>query len=138
MKMRPEVLPQLADKVRQLRDYRDELEDKAKQINKEFKQAERDLIKLMVDADMKNFTKSGVKFTRVTTTRVSAVSDRKAELYAALKANGYGNVIHETVNHNSLSKTVNGELEHNDDILPDWLDGLVKTYDQVQIRMEKA
>ena len=142
MKMHPEVLPQLADKVKHLREVRDELEEKTEQANAELKRAEQDLVALMVDVGMKNFTKSGTQFSVVTKVRASAAGGRKDDLYAALKAKGYGDLVYETVNANSLSAFVKEQIESdgNDDDghLPGWLNGLVNIYEQTKIQLRKS
>jgi len=136
--MKPEILPQLADKLRQLREFKTELENKVKQLNEEIGQAERYLIGLMLDTEMKNFTKSGTQFTLVTKVRASATAGRKDDLFAALKTHGYGSLVTETVNANSLSSFAKEQMEENGDVLPEWLDGLINTFEQTQIQLRKA
>ncbi len=47
-------------------------------------------------------------FCLTTTTRASAAAGKKDELYGLLKKNGYGDLVYETVNANSLSAFVQG------------------------------
>lgn len=54
------------------------------------------------------------------------MAGHKEELYAALKENGYGDMVYETVNANSLSAFVKEQISENQDTIPDWLNGLVK------------
>ena len=136
--MNPEIMFQLADKVKRLREIRDDLKEKTDQANAELSQAERDLVALMVEAETPNFTKSGTRFTVVTKLRASAVAGHKEELFDALKTQGYGSLVTETVNSNSLSAFAKELIEENGDMLPDWLDGLVNTFEQQQIQMRKA
>jgi len=138
MSINAEVLLQLADKVKYLREVRDTLEDKNKQANEELRRAERDLTNLMVSCETTNFTKSGTQFSVVTKMRASAVSERKKELFDALRAQGYGSLVTETVNANSLSSFVKECMEENKDALPQWLDGLVNTYEQTQVQLRKS
>jgi len=59
-------------------------------------------------------------------------------LYAALRENGYGGLITETVNANTLSSTVSELIEQNGEKLPGWLVGKVNTYDKVSVRIAKS
>ena len=59
-------------------------------------------------------------------------------MYEALKNEGYGSLITETVNANSLSAFVKEQMADNDDILPDWLEGKVNVFDKVTVNLRKA
>ena len=76
-----------------------------------------------------------------TTTRWSAETERKEELYDTLKANGFDHLF--TVNHQTLGSFVREQVgetadENGETHVPDWLSGLVKSYDDVGITMKKA
>lgn len=77
-------------------------------------------------------------FSLTTKTRASAAADRKDELYAALKSEGYGDLVYETVNANSLSAFVNEQITENDETLPEWLEGLVNVYEQTKVSVRKS
>lgn len=59
-------------------------------------------------------------------------------MYEALKNEGYGSLITETVNANSLSAFVKEQMADNDDILPDWLEGKVNVFDKVTVGIRKS
>ncbi len=59
-------------------------------------------------------------------------------IYSALKNEGYGSLITETVNANSLPAFVKEQMADNDDILPDWLEGKVNVFDKVTVNLRKA
>lgn len=59
-------------------------------------------------------------------------------MYEALKNEGYGSLITETVNANSLLAFVKEQIADNDDILPDWLEGKVNVFDKVTVNLRKA
>ena len=59
-------------------------------------------------------------------------------MYEALKNEGYGSLITETVNANSLSAFVKEQMADNDDILPNWLEGKVNVFDKVTVNLRKA
>lgn len=64
-------------------------------------------------------------FCLTTKTRANAAPGRKDELFDALRTEGYGDMITETVNANSLSSFVKEQIAENGDELPSWLHGLV-------------
>jgi hypothetical protein len=62
----------------------------------------------------------------------------KDELFAALRDEGFGDLIYETVNANSLSAFVKEQITENSDALPDWLDGLVNVFEKTTVGVRKA
>jgi hypothetical protein len=66
------------------------------------------------------------------------MADRKEELFEALRTEGYGGLIYETVNANSLSAFVREQISENDDVLPDWLNGLVNVFEKTTVGVRKA
>ena len=62
----------------------------------------------------------------------------KDALFEALKANGYGDLVYQTVNANSLSSFVKEQIESNGDTLPGWLEGLVSLFDKTTVSVRKA
>ena len=128
----------LAEELKQLRDSKKEVEQRKKDIDAELDKVERELADLMAGTETQNFTKSGVMYSLTVKNRASAVAERKDKLYDALKKNGYGDLVYETVNANSLSAFVNEQVAQNEDNLPAWLDGLVNIYEQVNVSVRKA
>ena len=63
---------------------------------------------------------------------------RTSEELEALRAEGYGGLIYETVNANSLSAFVKEQMAENDDTLPDWLNGLVNVFEKTTVGVRKA
>ncbi len=59
-------------------------------------------------------------------------------MYEALKNEGYGSLITETVNVNSLSAFVKEQMADNDDQIPNWLEGKVNVFDKVTIGIRKS
>mgnify|MGYP000783247873 CR=1 FL=1 len=54
------------------------------------------------------------------------------------KRQGYGGLIYETVNANSLSAFVREQISENDDVLPGWLEGLVSVFEKTTVGVRKA
>ena len=66
------------------------------------------------------------------------MAESKTKLYQALKRKGYGDLVYETVNANSLSAFVNEQISENNEELPRWLNGLVNVYEQTKVSVRKA
>ena len=127
-----------ADKLKALRDRKDELEAELKQVNMDIDNADWHLSNLMAETETQNFTRAGTMFCLTTKTRASARAGQKDELFAALRDEGYGDMITETVNANSLSSFLKEQIAENGDALPDWLDGLVSLFEKTTVGVRKA
>ena len=136
--MEETTLFEWADKLKALRDRKDELEAELKQVNMDIDNADWHLSNLMAETETQNFTRAGTMFCLTTKTRASARAGQKDELFAALRDEGYGDMITETVNANSLSSFVKEQIAENGDALPDWLDGLVSVFEKTTVGVRKA
>ena len=128
----------LADELRELKETKKRLEDELKAVGLEIDRVDADLARRMADTETQNFTRSGTMFCLTNTTRASATADRKDELFEALRAEGYGGLVYETVIANSLSAFVREQISENDDVLPDWLEGLVSVFEKTTVGVHKA
>jgi hypothetical protein len=145
-----EQLFELADGLKALRDRKDALEAELKQVSMDIDNADWHLSNLMAETETQNFTRAGTMFCLTTKTRASAAAGRKDELYAALRAEGYGDLVYETVNANSLSAFVKEQMAENSenlggaegpggaDALPEWLSGLVNVFEKTTVSVRKA
>ena len=133
-----EKMFELADRLKALRDEKKETEQRLKDVNAELDDADAALAQLMTDTETQNFTRSGTMFCLTNTTRASATADRKDDLFEALRTEGYGGLIYETVNANSLSAFVKEQIAENDDVLPCWLEGLVNVFEKTTVGVRKA
>jgi len=133
-----EKMFELADHLKSLRDEKKDAEQRVKDINAALEEVDAALAQLMTDTETQNFTRSGIMFCLTNTTRASATADRKDDLYDALRAEGHGGLIYETVNANSLSAFVREQMAENDDVLPGWLDGLVNVFEKTTVGVRKA
>ena len=128
----------LAERLKELRDAKSASEEKTKEINAALCEVEQQLVQMMADTETQNFTRGGTMFFLTNKTRASAVAESKAKLYQALKRKGYGDLVYETVNANSLSAFVNEQISENNEELPRWLNGLVNVYEQTKVSVRKA
>ncbi len=133
-----DIMYDLAERLKSLRDEKKETEQRVKDLTAAIDDVERQLVSIMTDTETQNFTRAGTMFSLTTKTRASAAVDRKDELYAALKSEGYGDLVYETVNANSLSAFVNEQITENNETLPEWLDGLVNVYEQTKVSVRKS
>ncbi len=129
---------ELADELKALRDRKDALEAELKQVNMDIDNVDWHLSMLMAETETQNFTRAGTMFCLTTKTRASATEGMKDELYGALRAEGFGDLIYETVNANSLSAFVKEQIAENGDSLPTWLDGLVNVFEKTTVGVRKA
>jgi len=128
----------LAEKLKKLRDTKKEVEDEVKYISGEIETVTEELTSLMTENELPSFTYSGFTYSLSTRTFASPLAGDKESLYDALRENGYGGLITETVNANTLSSTVSELIEQNGDSLPDWLVGKVSTYEKISVRIAKS
>ncbi len=129
---------ELADRLKELRDAKKAAEEELKSINAEIDDVEYRLSELMISSETQNFTRAGTMFCLSTTTRASAAAGMKEELFDALRSKGFGELIYETVNTNSLSAFVKEQIAENGDELPDWLKGLVNVFEKTTVTVRKA
>lgn len=138
-------LLELADKLKELKEKKKSLDDEVKANNAEIESIEEQLVQAMLQEEMQNFNRAGTLFYLNTKVFASAVPEKKAELYEALKENGFADVVVETVNSNTLSALVKEQIAEIDEVneegkqvLPEWLNGLVNTYEKQSVGMRKA
>ena len=129
---------ELADELKSLRDTKADLDQQAKDVAERIDEVDYRLSELMAETETQNFTRAGTMFCLTTKTRASAAAGVKDSLYAALKDNGFGDLVYETVNANSLSSFVKEQIEGNGDALPDWLEGLVNVFDKTTVSVRKS
>lgn len=133
-----EKMSELAERLKELRELKTAAEQRLQEINDKIDETDYRLSELMAESETQNFTRGGVMFYLVTKTRASAVAGRKKELFATLRSEGFGELVTETVNANSLSSFVKERIEENEDILPGWLSGLVNVFEKTSVGVRKA
>lgn len=136
--MQTQNMYELAERLKQFREKKKAAEQQLKDIHAEIAQTEYQLSMQMAETETQNFTRAGTTFALTTKTRASAMAGRKEELYAALKENGYGDLVYETVNANSLSAFVKEQIAENQNTVPEWLSGLVHVYEQTAVSVRKS
>ena len=128
----------LADQLRELKETKKYAEQELKEITEEIDRIDAALAEQMIASETQNFTRNGTMFCLTSTMRASAAAGRKDDLFAALREAGFGDLVYETVNANSLSAFVKEQTTENEDVLPQWLDGLVNVFEKTTVGVRKA
>jgi hypothetical protein len=129
---------ELADRLKELRNAKQDAEQRVKELNAAIDDVDYELSELMAQTETQSFSRAGTMFYLTTKTRASAKADRKTELYNQLKAQGFGDMVYETVNANSLSAFVKEQSAENGDTLPSWLDGLVTLFEKTTVGVRRG
>lgn len=129
---------ELAEQLKSLREAKKEAEQRVKDIDAALDDVEYRLATWMANTETQSFTRAGTTFSLTHRTYASAVPGHKDALYAALKAAGYGDLVYETVNANSFSAFVGEQITEHGETLPEWLDGLVRVFEQTKVSVRKA
>ena len=128
----------LADRLKDLKNSKRLVESELKAIQEQLDATETQLAALMVDTETQSFNRSGTMFYLSSRTYASAEPDQKLALFEALAANGFGALVTQTVNANSLSAFVKEQMGENDDALPGWLAGKVRVFEKTTIGVRSA
>lgn len=126
---------ELADQLKKQRDKKNGLDFSMKELNKEIELTEQELIQQMTTEECESFKRNGVTFSLVKKEYPSAVPEKKSELYDIMKEQGFEHLF--TINTQTLSATLKELKANNEDILPEWLDGLVQITEKASIQVRK-
>jgi hypothetical protein len=129
---------ELADRLKAAKELKKDLDAQVKAVNAEIEQIDRDLSDAMTEQELDKFTRNGSTFYLNSRLFASPASGRKDELLAALKENGYGSLVTETVNANTLANFCKEQLAANEDALPAWLSDVISTFEKVTVGVRKA
>ena len=129
---------ELADRLKELKETKKFAEQEIREINADIEKYEYELSQMMAQTETQSFNRSGTLFYLCTKLYASANKEKKHELFEVLKAEGYGSLVTETVNANSLSSFVKEQMADNDDALPKWLEDKVNVFDKVTVGLRKS
>ena len=127
---------ELAEFLKELRDQKDDFEEKVKSLNAEIESVTQELIDDLIANESTGFNYKGLNFSLVVKEYPSAEPERKDELYKVMKEQGFEHLF--TINSLTLGATLKELKANNDDAMPDWLDGLVKIAEKASIRISKG
>ena len=130
-----------ADKLTNLEALEDELEEQLKAVKAEIKKVNKALSNEMALNEMQNFSRKGRQFYLKPVLRANPASGQKENLYQALKDKGFGSLVTETVNANTLTAFVKEQMALNNPenpTLPEWMKDLVSTFEETVVGTRKA
>lgn len=129
---------ELADKLKELKDRKKDLEAETKAITAEIDSLDLELSDAMAEAECERFSRNGNTFYLNSRLFASPASGRKDDMILALKDNGYGDLVTETVNANTLASFVKEQKNLNADEVPAWLADVVNIHEKVSVGIRKG
>lgn len=133
-----EYMFELADQLKAAKKRKKELEDEVKVMNAEIENLDKQLSDLMAEQEVDRFSRSGSLFYLNSRLYASPKASEKGHMIEALKANGYGGLVTETVNANTLASFAKERMaESETGELPEWLDAVVSTFEKISVGIRK-
>ena len=129
---------EMADRLKAAKEHKKELDAQVKEVNAEIEQLDLALSDAMAEQEVERFSRNGSTFYLNTRLYASPAAGRKDELMQTLKDNGYGSLVVETVNANTLASFVKEQKAANGDEIPEWLAGVVSAYEKVTVGVRKG
>ena len=134
-----ESLFELADRLKAAKDRKKELDAETKANNAVIEDLDRQLAEQMAEQEVDRFSRNGSLFYLSSRLFASPRAGEKEPMIAALKANGYGDLVTETVNANTLASFAKERMaESETGELPGWLDAVVSTFEKVSVGVRKG
>ena len=136
--MEKSVIFEMADRLKSLKKQKKDLEDSVKAIGSEIEELDRQLSDAMAETQLDSFSRNGSTFYLHSRLYASPSTGRKDAMMQALKQNGYGSLVVESVNSNTLSSFVREQMEANEGNIPSWLGDTVSTYEKISVGIRKS
>ncbi len=128
----------MADRLKVLREQKKELESQTKALSAEIEMLDAQLTDAMAEAEVERFARNGSTFYLKTRLFASPAMGRKDEMILALKSNGYGSIVTETVNANTLAAFIKEQRELTGEDIPIWLVDTVHTHEKTSVGIRNA
>lgn len=128
----------IADDLVRYRDQKKEIEEALKEINELIAQTEEQLVNLMIEEEMQNFTRNGKQFILTNRTYANAKAGMMPAVCEWMKDNGLADMVKESVHPQTLQAWVKETIDETG-ALPEELNELVNVYEKsgISIRMKK-
>lgn len=136
--MEKSVIFEMADRLKSLKKQKKDLEDSVKAIGSEIEELDRQLSDAMAETQLDSFSRNGSTFYLYSRLYASPSAGRKDAMMLALKQNGYGSLVVESVNSKTLSSFVKEQMEANEGNIPSWLGDTVSTYEKISVGIRKS
>jgi hypothetical protein len=133
----PQKIFDLADQLYTLRQQKEDMSREWDDLKKVIEETEYRLSDAMALSETPNFTRKGVQFYLTSRLHASPMDGDKDALHAALRKAGFGSLVTESVNHQTLSSFVREQRDDADN-LPAWLSGLVKVFEKATVGIRQA
>ena len=128
----------LADELKAKKDAKKELDTRSKELGAEIEKLDLALSDAMAAAECERFSRNGNTFYLNSRLFASPAQGQKEALITALKANGYRDIVTETVNANTLASFVKEQMAQNADTVPGWLSPVVNTFEKITVGIRKS
>ena len=136
--MEKSVIFEMADRLKSLKKQKKDLEDSVKAIGSEIEELDRQLSDAMAETQLDSFSRNGSTFYLYSRLYASPSTGRKDAMMLALKQNGYGSLVVESVNSKTLSSFVREQMDANEGNIPSWLSDTVSAYEKISVGIRKS
>ena len=136
--MEKSVIFEMADRLKSLKKQKKDLEDSVKAIGSEIEELDRQLSDAMAETQLDSFSRNGSTFYLYSRLYASPSAGRKDAMMQALKQNGYGSLVVESVNSKTLSSFVREQMDANEGNIPSWLSDTVSAYEKISVGIRKS
>lgn len=132
------TLLEKVDELKKLLDEKDDLKAKTTMNNKAIDSCKKELADMMVTEKTIKVTRAGFSYSLQEKTRYSKKAGCDDELFEALRINGMGDLIKETVNAQTLQGAMSSMAEENGGVLPDDFTDVINVYEYLDIAKRKG
>ena len=129
---------QMADQYRAMQEQKKELDAQVKSLGEEIRKLDLALSDAMAEAELERFSHNGTTFYLKSRLFASPAAGKQEAMIKALKANGYGSIVKETVNANTLASFIKEQRELTGKEVPEWLGDTVNTFEKISVGIRKA
>ena len=129
---------QMADSLKALKEQKKELEARVKALTADITKLDLQLSDAMAEAEVDKFSRNGSTFYLTSRLFASPATGRKDDMIKALRDNGYGSLVTESVNANTLASFIKEQQETTGDDVPVWLRDIVNTFEKVTVGIRKS
>jgi hypothetical protein len=129
---------EMADKLKAAKDRKKELDAMVKEVTAEIDQLDENLSDAMAEQEVERFSRNGNTFYLNSRLYASPLAGRKDDLMQTLKDNGYGSLVVESVNANTLASFVKEQKAMNEDEVPTWLNDVISVFEKVTVGVRKG
>ena len=129
---------EMADQLKVAKEQKKELDAQVKELTAEIERLDLALSYAMAESELDRFSRNGSTFYLNTRLYASPAAGMKDELISALKTAGFGSIVTETINANTLASFVKEQMAENNDEIPAWLTEKISTFEKVSVGIRKG